>query len=667
MSPVRSTYEDVLKDLADFMTHLEKLYTKQKLTKGNQKELEEILHSEKAKALREQRFRLLAENTSDVIALHNPAGTIKYISPAIKKLTGYTPDEYKQFTVMENVYAEDVKHVKSNLAKLGSGRNEVTYEYRILNKTKKPVWVETKTKVLRDENKKVLYWISSTRNISDRKKAEEKLRESEEQFRTSVENMLDPFFIFTAIRDENDEIVDFKNRYVNKAGCEFHQMTKKEQLGKRMLELFPENKSNGLFERYCKVVETEAPYIDNAIVSKTRSGKTYIDKAYDIRASKLKDGIVISCRDITQQKHIEREKKKVEKAISSAIYGFAMADKNGYINYVNNAFLQMWGYSEEIEVLGRHATDFWKDPYSAQKIIYFLDRNDGVYEELTAKKKDGTEFPVMIVANTFEGDKEEFSGLMASFVDITERKEAEKVLKENEQQLKEKNVAKDKFLSIIAHDLRNPFNSIIGFSDLLLKNLEKDESQSKNKQYAEVIYSEAKHTLDLLDNLLNWSRSQEGRLQYYPETMDVRKLIMSTIKLLKYAANQKKIIINYQLDFNLKITADKNMLNTVIRNLVSNAIKFTKEGGKIEVIAKRENNKIIISVSDTGTGIKKKDIDKLFKIEEGFRSKGTNKEGGTGLGLLLCKEFVEKQEGQIWAESTYGKGSTFTFTIPVSQ
>ena len=667
MTPARSTYEDVLKDLADFMTHLEKLYTKQKLTSKEQRELEGILHSEKAKALREQRFRLLAENTSDLITLHNPSGTIKYISPAIKKITGYTPDEYKQFTVLENVCAEDVKHVKSNLAKLGSGRNEVTYEYRILNKNQKAVWVETKTKVLRNENKKVLYWISSTRDISDRKKAEEKLRESEEQFRTSVENMLDPFFIFSAIRDVNGEIVDFKNKYVNKAGCEFHQMTKKEQAGKRMLELFPENKSNGLFEKYCKVVETEAPYIDNAITSKIRSGEKYIEKVYDIRASKLKDGIVISCRDITQQKHIEREKKKVEKAISSAIYGFAMADSEGYINYVNDTFLHMWGYSDPVEVLGKHATDFWKDPYAAQKIIYQLDRNDGAYEELHAKKKDGTEFPVLIVANTFENEDKENPGLMASFVDITERKEAEQILRENEQKLKEKNIAKDKFLSIIAHDLKNPFNSIIGFSDLLLKNLEKDESQTNNRQYAEIIYSEAKHTLDLLDNLLNWSRSQEGRLHYYPERVDIRKLIMYTIKLLKYAANQKQIIINYQLDVNLKITADKNMLSTVIRNLVSNAIKFTKEGGKIEVIAIKENKEIKISVSDTGTGIKKKDIDKLFRIEEDFRTKGTKKEGGTGLGLLLCKEFVEKHGGQIWAESTYGKGSTFTFTIPVTQ
>jgi signal transduction histidine kinase len=327
----------------------------------------------------------------------------------------------------------------------------------------------------------------------------------------------------------------------------------------------------------------------------------------------------------------------------------------------------MWGYTEAWEVLGKHATEFWKDPYSAQKIIYELGRTEGTYDELTARKKDGTEFPALIVANSFEDEEDGQPCLMASFMDVTERKEAEKILKENELKLKEKNVAKDKFLSIIAHDLKNPFNSIIGFSDLLLRNLEKDDSQPNNKQYAEIIYSEAKHTLDLLDNLLNWSRSQEGRLQYFPEKVDIRKLIMYTIKLMKYAANQKKIIINYQLDFNLKITADKNMLSTVIRNLISNAIKFTKEGGKIEVIAKRENNKIIISVSDTGTGIKKKDIDKLFKIEEGFRTKGTKKEGGTGLGLLLCKEFVEKHNGQIWAESIYGKGSTFTFTIPVSQ
>lgn len=251
------------------------------------------------------------------------------------------------------------------------------------------------------------------------------------------------------------------------------------------------------------------------------------------------------------------------------------------------------------------------------------------------------------------------------FSDITERKQSKLIIQQQNEQLKELNKSKDKFFSVIAHDLKSPFNSIIGFSNLLVEQAEKKDFDGVEK-YAGIIEQSSNRAMDLLMNLMEWSQSQTGRMEFNPEYFELVGLIKDTELLLSGAVKQKSISITINVPSNVPAYADKKMISTVLRNLISNAIKFTHPEGKISISVEEKQAELLISVSDTGVGISKVDNEKLFKIDQTYSTSGTKNEKGTGLGLILCKDFVEKHGGKIWAESEEGKGSTFYFTIPRS-
>ena len=244
-------------------------------------------------------------------------------------------------------------------------------------------------------------------------------------------------------------------------------------------------------------------------------------------------------------------------------------------------------------------------------------------------------------------------------------KKESKVREEKEKLLKEANATKDKFFSIIAHDLKTPFNSLLGFSEILVEEINGNNFENI-KKYTQHIYDILIQSYALLNNLLDWSLSQTGGMKFKPEKINFNEISNELIDYLKNIAQNKKLVINSNINDNLELIADKNMLTTIIRNLVSNAIKYSSQGGEITISASTDNKETRISVKDTGIGINAEDLEKLFKIEESISTKGTENEKGTGLGLILCKEFLEKHNGKIWAESKFGKGTTFTFTIPIN-
>ena len=250
-------------------------------------------------------------------------------------------------------------------------------------------------------------------------------------------------------------------------------------------------------------------------------------------------------------------------------------------------------------------------------------------------------------------------------IQIDDKDNAIKALKTSDAKLKESNDTKDKFFSIIAHDLRSPFNNILGFSELLIENLNKFETQETEK-YLGIINSSANNTLILLDNLLNWAKSETGIISFNPKKIIFSNVILEITKLKKSMAKAKNISLNYSSSDEIEVYADENMLRTVLRNLVSNAIKFTKNGGNISVYAISKQDFVEITVSDNGVGMKKETQNKLFSLETNETTIGTANEKGSGLGLILCKEFVEKHGGKIWIESELGKGSDFKFTLPIN-
>jgi len=253
-----------------------------------------------------------------------------------------------------------------------------------------------------------------------------------------------------------------------------------------------------------------------------------------------------------------------------------------------------------------------------------------------------------------------------SRLDITERKRSEEELKRSAKELKELNAMKDKFFSIIAHDLKNPFNNIIGFSRLLVNNLWEYEL-SKVQQFIELIYDSSKQGYALLENLLDWSRSQTGRLVFQQKNFDVYEIINEIIDQQKAFAVNKDVSIVNEVMTGTFVLADVEMLKTIFRNLISNAIKFSFTGGKVIIAAREERDFIRFSVEDSGVGMAEDDVKKLFRIDANHTTLGTHSEKGTGLGLLLCKEFVDKHHGYIKVESASGKGAKLIFTLPVGE
>jgi len=257
-------------------------------------------------------------------------------------------------------------------------------------------------------------------------------------------------------------------------------------------------------------------------------------------------------------------------------------------------------------------------------------------------------------------------------VELTARVYSMLELSKSYRQIKELNATKDKFFSIIAHDLRNPFNSLISLSSGLLDGyVELDEN--RQKKYFASINESARNGYKLLENLLQWSRSQTGKMKFRPEEIQVKELTDEALELLESFAFEKDIKINIETPANLIVNGDRDMLNTIFRNIISNAIKFTHPGGFITVSANRVEFKnsnlnyqhaIEFKVSDTGIGISKKNIDNLFRIDVNNSTLGTAKERGSGLGLLLCKEFVKQHGGDLSVESEECTGSTFSFFIP---
>lgn len=240
---------------------------------------------------------------------------------------------------------------------------------------------------------------------------------------------------------------------------------------------------------------------------------------------------------------------------------------------------------------------------------------------------------------------------------------ANEQLRESETKLRELNATKDKFFNIVAHDLKNPFTSLLGATELLYHNIQNMDKE-KIRKLAQILNESAKSGYAILLNLLDWSRSQTGNIKMNLQKVNLRKVIDENIADVNLNCIDKDITITSLFNQDMNINADKNMLNTVLRNLLSNAIKFTPRGGSIIVSGEVKDNNAFISVKDNGIGISKEHIGKLFRIDSKYSRPGTEKELGTGLGLKLSREFVEKLGGKIWVESTENLGSVFTFTIP---
>jgi signal transduction histidine kinase len=225
------------------------------------------------------------------------------------------------------------------------------------------------------------------------------------------------------------------------------------------------------------------------------------------------------------------------------------------------------------------------------------------------------------------------------------------------------NATKDKFFSIISHDLKNPFTSLLSISETMKENYDFFEEEEK-KTSVQKIHGSIQHIYNLLENLLTWSRTQTGRIQFNPTSFNLSKLLEENCRLYMQTASKKNIRLLSDIGKDIMVYGDSNMINAVVRNLLNNALKFTPSGKKVEIGVHEHPDEVIVYIKDEGVGISAEDQQKLFRIDQKVKTTGTDGEKGTGLGLIICREFVEKNKGSISLVSVAGKGSTFSFSLP---
>jgi PAS domain S-box-containing protein len=379
--------------------------------------------------------------------------------------------------------------------------------------------------------------------------------------------------------------------------------------------------------------------------------------------------------DITDRKKMTEKMRIINEAVEASSEAIGISDIQGHHFYQNKALSDLLGYAtaEELEAVGGGIVAF-KDQQVAQKMFSIIKSGKSWSDELEMITKNGLVFPAFIHADAIKDKEGKIIGLIGVMTNISERKHEEKHLKNlvdeliianNElERLVQLNVDKDRFISILGHDLRSPFTVLLGLSELLIENI-REYNTDEIEDHLKLIKNSAQDTFALLEDLLKWISAQSGNIPFKPQTLSFADICNDILKTLNPNADVKNISINYSKVDHLTVFADADMLKTVLRNLASNAIKFTNNGGTISINAIENSSNVTISVSDNGIGISPENLIKLFDISQVLSTKGTAKETGTGLGLLLCKEFVEKHGGKIWVESEVGKGSDIKFTLPV--
>lgn len=470
--------------------------------------------------------------------------------------------------------------------------------------------------------------------------------------------------------DNNDCIEDF-----NEAFGELFQYSIEEAKGNPINDLIvPVHLRDEADNATTNVGVGETIYFESV---RKRKDDTLVEVAITGRPIIAKTGqlaVLGIYQDISYRKETEKKLKENEarmRSISeSANDAIVMLDPEGNVSFWNRAAEKIFGYAVD-EIMGRnfHALIIPEHLYKGYEDGFEHFRKTGEGRavgktiELRGLHKNGDVIAIELSLSSLKLDNQWHSvGVMR---DVTERKRLFEELRMNEIRLHELNATKDKFFSIIAHDLKNPFSGLIGFGNLLLEKIQ-EKDYDGIERYAEIILESSNRAMNLLENLLEWSQAHTGKIEFNPEYVVVQSLAQQEASLLNETAKAKSVDIQISVPNTHIAYADKNMIGTVIRNLISNAVKFSYPGGVVRVTSTAEDDRLVVLVTDEGTGIPEKHLDKLFKIDQGFSSPGTKKEMGTGLGLILCKEFIERHGCEIWVESEEGRGSLFCFTLSTS-
>jgi PAS domain S-box-containing protein len=600
----------------------------------------------------EMRYRTLFENSTEAILLTSPDGQVFDANPAACTMFSRTVAEISAAGRSGLIDPSDTRLAPALEERRRTGK--FTGELAYLRRNGTPFPVEIVSTIFPDQKGQPRSSIF-IRDITARKQAEEQLRDSEAKYRQLFDLESDALFL---ISKETTAIVD-----VNQAAAGLYQYRRDELKGMNAIALSAEpDKSRQTISDTSGIVPIRYHRKKDGTIFPVEI--TFGDFDYANHPMRI-----AAVRDITERKRAEEALRQSEERFSKAFYtspvGIIISTlAEGRILDVNPAYCQMTGYTRT-ELIGKTSLDLnlWIDPGDRARLVTML-RQDGSVRNVEIQIRTHTG-RIRLVQNSIEPiELEDRACLFSWAIDITDRKRAEEALRESEQQLRDLNAQKDKFFSILAHDLRNPLVGFLSFADLLENNFDCMDAEER-RTLIQHFRTSSETLFALLENLLTWARLQQGQVDYVPMPFSFDHLAARAVILLTPNAEQKQITL-MNMTPPIEITASVAMTDTVVRNLIGNALKFTPPGGTVTITATQEGHEIRVSVTDTGIGIPPDKLTQLFRIDGKTQRDGTNGERGTGLGLVLCKEFVEKQGGKIWAESEEGHGTRIMFTLPVS-
>jgi PAS domain S-box-containing protein len=466
----------------------------------------------------------------------------------------------------------------------------------------------------------------------------------------------------------------------NEASFNIFGYTKEEALGKNLHDLIAPKQYHDQFKKVFPIFQATghgAAIGEMVELTALRKDGTEIPIELSLSAINLNHqwhavGII---HDITRRKEIEENVKRERILLRTLIDilpdTIYVKDKEARKIIANPADLKIMGYAAEADVIGKTDLDMF-DPKTGMRgydddMSILREHQPAINHEENFIDHDGNERWLLTSKVPLCDESGNVVGLVGIGRDITERRKSELQLARQAEELKELNATKDKFFSIIAHDLRSPFNAFLGMTKMMEEDFP-SMTQEEIFQFIQMMGVSANNLYRLLENLLEWSQLQRGVITVNPMKFHLLPVVQKSMELIRELANNKGIEILLLIPPHLEVFADEKMLDATLRNLSSNAVKFTPQGGKITIVAApSKNNFVAISIMDTGIGIPPDMMDDLFKIDVNTNRSGTEGEPSSGLGLILCKEFVERNGGRLWVNSEDGRGATFNFTLPVDE
>ena len=591
-------------------------------------------------------------------------GIITYANPSFYNKLGYVKHEIISKNIRDLIDHDSIS--ESSFVFLLK-RNTQNVNMTLNTKEGNKIRIKGSFSPVYDDNKNLLF----INGIFDDVTFEKTFQEQLSMFRSVFEKAQDGIVI-----ESEQKIILANNYFANLFGYEDRSYL----IGKNIFELV-DDKDIPKVEAFIKLAETEEEYSHRFEFLSKRPDKANFYIEVSISSFKIEKKIfdVIIARDITERKRAQKAIKDSEEKyrnltenINDFLFTFERVGKLIKPIFYTSSVEKITGYSQS-EMLTEtrfflriiHPDDL---PFLIKKIKNISHIRIQLNDEFEFRiiNKHGNIVWVRTKLNLVRDNTGKIQKIYGIVSDITLRKKAEYELSKTTENLVKLNETKDRFISIVSHDLRTPFSSILGFTDLLLS--DSDLSEDEKKQYIKYIEESSKSMLELVNSLLNWTRLQTGRISFEPERTPAKDIIKIALNNIAGIALQKGIELHSYIENDIYVYVDKDLILQVFNNLLSNAIKFTRKKDSITISTLPSHSSRFweFSVKDTGVGIKKENLSKLFRIDSKFTSPGTEGEKGTGFGLSLVKEIIEKHGGKIWVESEYGKGSTFKFTLPIA-